>query len=210
MSEIQAIATNNYLLATQQEVSHDATLSGNGMADSPLGLASSAAEVIENVTANSGAWGGSALPISAGSGVKISLQNDTLTFSNDETILYSYTGSTKVSTGNLTEAATNFSLLRVTFREIYGSDNLVCGDLVGWIDMDMIDHNSKSGCSVISFQDGNTTGTIGLRYGTFELTSPTTFSGKQGYKAFTATAAAGGISNLWPIKVVGINRIAGA
>ena len=38
MSEINAIATNNYLLATQQEVSHDYTLSGNGTVDSPLGV----------------------------------------------------------------------------------------------------------------------------------------------------------------------------
>lgn len=39
MSEINAIATNNYLLATQQEVSHDNTLSGNGTSASPLGVA---------------------------------------------------------------------------------------------------------------------------------------------------------------------------
>jgi hypothetical protein len=38
MSEINAIATNNFLLATQQEVSHDNTLSGNGTVDSPLGV----------------------------------------------------------------------------------------------------------------------------------------------------------------------------
>lgn len=39
MSEpIQSIAQNNYILATQQEVSHDSSLSGNGMADSPLGV----------------------------------------------------------------------------------------------------------------------------------------------------------------------------
>jgi len=38
MSEINAIATNNYLLAAQQEVSHDNTLSGNGTVDSPLGV----------------------------------------------------------------------------------------------------------------------------------------------------------------------------
>ena len=38
MSEIQSIATNNYILATQQEVSHDSSLSGNGTVDSPLGL----------------------------------------------------------------------------------------------------------------------------------------------------------------------------
>lgn len=41
MSEpIQSIAQNNYILATQQEVSHDNTLSGNGTVDSPLGVAS--------------------------------------------------------------------------------------------------------------------------------------------------------------------------
>ena len=39
MSEpIQSIAQNNYILATQQEVSHDNTLSGNGTVDSPLGV----------------------------------------------------------------------------------------------------------------------------------------------------------------------------
>lgn len=38
MSEIQAIAQNNYILATQQEVSHDNSLSGNGTVDSPLGV----------------------------------------------------------------------------------------------------------------------------------------------------------------------------
>ena len=39
MSEpIQSIAQNNYILATQQEISHDNTLSGNGTVDSPLGV----------------------------------------------------------------------------------------------------------------------------------------------------------------------------
>ena len=36
--EIRAIAQNNYILTTQQEVSHDASLSGNGTVDSPLGV----------------------------------------------------------------------------------------------------------------------------------------------------------------------------
>lgn len=37
MSEpIQSIAQNNYILSTQQEISHDNTLSGNGTVDSPL------------------------------------------------------------------------------------------------------------------------------------------------------------------------------
>ena len=39
MSEpIQSIAQNNYILSTQQEISHDNTLSGNGTVDSPLGV----------------------------------------------------------------------------------------------------------------------------------------------------------------------------
>ena len=39
MSEpIQSISQGNYILATQKEVSHDNTLSGNGTVDSPLGV----------------------------------------------------------------------------------------------------------------------------------------------------------------------------
>ena len=39
MSEpIKSIAQNNYILSTQQEVSHDNTLSGNGTVESPLGV----------------------------------------------------------------------------------------------------------------------------------------------------------------------------
>ena len=39
MSEpIQSISQGNYILATQKEVSHDNTLSGNGTVESPLGV----------------------------------------------------------------------------------------------------------------------------------------------------------------------------
>ena len=39
MSEpIQSISQGNYILATQQEISHDNTLSGNGTVDSHLGV----------------------------------------------------------------------------------------------------------------------------------------------------------------------------
>ena len=43
----------------------------------------------DTVCANSGVWGGSALPISAGPGIKLELVNDTLVASTDETVLYS-------------------------------------------------------------------------------------------------------------------------
>ena len=42
----------------------------------------------DNVNTNSGVWGGSALPISAGPGVKLELVNNTLVVSNDETVLW--------------------------------------------------------------------------------------------------------------------------
>lgn len=38
MSAIRTIAQGNYILGTQQEVSHDNTLSGNGTVESPLGV----------------------------------------------------------------------------------------------------------------------------------------------------------------------------
>ena len=47
MSEpIQSIAQKNYILATQQEVSHDNTLSGNGTVESPLGVAGVPSDLI--------------------------------------------------------------------------------------------------------------------------------------------------------------------
>ena len=58
MSEINAIATNNYLLATQQEVSHDNTLSGNGTVDSPLGVVPGYNETV--------LWSGNTSQITAG------------------------------------------------------------------------------------------------------------------------------------------------
>ena len=51
-NEIKSIAQNNYILSTQQEVSHDNTLSGNGTVDSPLGVVNGYNEtVLYNSTA---------------------------------------------------------------------------------------------------------------------------------------------------------------
>ena len=43
---IRSISQNNYILATQQEVSHDNTLTGNGTPESPLGVANSSNETV--------------------------------------------------------------------------------------------------------------------------------------------------------------------
>lgn len=54
MSDIQSISQGNYILATQQEVSHDNTLSGNGTSSSPLGVVPGYNETV--------LWSGDATP----------------------------------------------------------------------------------------------------------------------------------------------------
>lgn len=65
------------------------------------------------VQTNSGSWGGSALPISAGPGIKVNLVDNTLVFSNDETLLWSgdEIGSAFTITAN--EPPTNFQYIYV-------------------------------------------------------------------------------------------------
>ena len=67
----------------------------------------------ETVSSNSGAWGGSALPVSAGNGVKISLQNDTLVFEADETILWEGTATSASWPITLSESTNNFKSFKI-------------------------------------------------------------------------------------------------
>jgi len=66
MSDIQSISQGNYVLATQQEVSHDNTLSGNGTADSPLGVVSGYNETV--------LWSGNTFSIGDGSRLSATAQ----------------------------------------------------------------------------------------------------------------------------------------
>ena len=71
---------------------------------------------IDNVSSNSGAWGGSALPISAGPGIKFEMVDNTLVASTDETVLYSgyeNVGNDGAATYNLTELPTNFNKIKI-------------------------------------------------------------------------------------------------
>ena len=65
----------------------------------------------DNVNTNSGVWGGEALPISAGPGIKVNLVDNTLVFSNDETVLWS--GADTTSTQTLSENITAFEEIKV-------------------------------------------------------------------------------------------------
>lgn len=74
-------------------------------------------DTINNVSANSGTWGGSALPISAGPGIKVDLVDNTLVFSNDETVLWSGGDLTIGATATLSETVKNFELFGVYGHE---------------------------------------------------------------------------------------------
>ena len=76
----------------------------------------------ETVSSNSGAWGGSALPISAGPGIKFEMINGTLVASTDETVLWEGTAFTPAGSQNpmlataaLSESITNFDKIRLDF-----------------------------------------------------------------------------------------------
>ena len=81
------------------------------------------------VQTNSGAWGGSALPISAGPGIKVNLVDNTLVFSNDETVLQDNIANS-AATFTLSEPAGNFDRLRLydsygTIAEVSGNNNRI-------------------------------------------------------------------------------------
>jgi len=68
---------------------------------------------IENVSSNSGAWGGSALPISAGPGIKFDMVNGTLVASTDETLLFSSDNKNGASAFSTSETIKNFERIAV-------------------------------------------------------------------------------------------------
>lgn len=62
----------------------------------------------DTVTAQSANWGGSALALSAGPGVKLEKVGNTLVASTDETVLWSGSANTTAFTGQLSEAISHF------------------------------------------------------------------------------------------------------
>jgi len=138
MSEINAIATNNYILQAPPPTATMFTTELEYDGDKISGYAGSAfkagtdlefgytdADTISSINnsaitdvslnnivqTNSGAWGGSALPVSAGEGVKIDYTNGMLVFKQDRTQLYS--GNSQITGFTASEPLTNFE--RVEF-----------------------------------------------------------------------------------------------
>ena len=160
-------------------------------------------DTITNVTTNSGAWGGSALPISAGPGIKVNLVDNTLVFSNDETLLWSgndFTpagGNNPVSTSvSLNENFNNFNQIRLDFSngEFFTESVL------------LTEPTTSRKCYIcVKKEQYNNDVFVGTHY---KFTSDTTLSG---YCSYGSTQNIGAMTGgYWGyggvVRVVGINR----
>ena len=149
----------------------------------------------------------SATTYQAGPGISITQPSEgTVRISNDETVLYS--GETNISTGTLSEPATNFNYLRVSFAEKAGGAAYPGGQLVSDLDINecLAGNNISSACAGLSYHELGTNVALGLRVGIFYLTSPTSFSSYHVEKQANSTAAANSIGNMFVTKVIGYGR----
>lgn len=180
---------------------------GNGMRGVTYGSIGRWDETHDTVSANSGAWGGSALPISAGQGVKFDIVNNTLVASTDETVLWSGVGSTTGSTINLSESLTHFEKYGLYYYIPYQETNQTYYQ----------EFMYKQGQNVFGIKTDGINSTIWRMYcdyGTMTDTSISLVSGRQGGVWLTASPQEivwydGSDRHHYITKVIGINRIVG-
>ena len=159
---------------------------------------------IDNVSANSGTWGGSALPISAGPGIKFDMVANTLVASIDETVLWSGNVSTTGVTCNLNDSFSSYKTIKVYSRVKNNSyDRSDCIKEITWPGADT-DHMY----AYIPMDNiASNTHTEEVMY---ISASQSAFSLLAGWKLVGVTQTTGLTAYDFNInKVVGINRITG-
>ena len=154
---------------------------------------------VSNVSANSGVWGGSALPISAGNGIKFEMVDGTLVASvtsTNETVLWSG----NALTGTLNESPWNFEKLGF---ETSGSLNSL-----QYNEFPAISGKNMMAMTTIGSESTEvwhfTPSQISFNGNTFTLKS-CDFYAKTSQTTFNSNAG----DHIKMIKVIGINRIAG-
>lgn len=168
---------------------------------------------INNVSANSGVWGGSALPISAGPGIKLEMIDNTLVFSNDETVLWDSNGtpvtmdSTKTTGVTLSENPFNYDRIRLywipwNYENIATSQNIDISVTEGRVTSSM----NRIGDVTQWTADDNTTFTFVLNC-MFDMSH---FYAKHvKYYSIGDWHTNSDMTHSMLYKIVGINRIAG-
>jgi hypothetical protein len=121
-----------------------------------IGLDTSASNAIETVIENSGAWGGAGLPISAGPGINVALENGVLMISKEEpTLLYSGTsGDARSGTFTLSESCYNFERIELTSMDV---NNYVIKQVADIPNSAFVNSNGTRGSWFNSVTDGNST-----------------------------------------------------
>ena len=181
----------------------------NGKADSSAlssyALSADVSGTVDLVSTQSANWGGSALALSAGPGVKLEKVGDTLVVaSTDETVLWSST--TTASSFTLSESISSFERVKVqgTFNAIRY-----------WADGDISGSTMFTFANMIYAQrveDGARLQQVGAAYTSTDGLSFTCRDGHNLYWSNTANSVGGGSTAAYPglYKVIGINRTAEA
>lgn len=208
-------------LASESEVSAIASSYAesavSGKADSSAlssyALSADVSGTVDLVSTQSANWGGSALALSAGPGVKLEKVGDTLVASTDETVLWSASGyvvgDASSQSITLTESPMNFNTIRV-----YGYRPLGTGTFGAAFSED-IDIQWLNSCAVNQFCCPYTINANGSFYvGCMGLSgiSSTTWTETGGWHSNLTVSSNGCTTGVYAHvhKIVGINRISEA
>ena len=116
---------------------------------SAFALSSDVSATVDLVGTQSANWGGSALALSAGPGVKLEKVGDTLVVSNDETVLF--TGESFSAT--LSESIKNFSRMYIEYGPTnyysapmawYNTEAFSANDVFGGVHLEFVEHNGSN------------------------------------------------------------------
>lgn len=179
----------------------DASSKADSSALSSYALSADVSGTVDLVSTQSANWGGSALALSAGPGVKLEKVGDTLVASTDETVLWSGACLTQGgAAATLSEAASNFDKIAV-----YAVPNP--GTASNYPQIFTYDGRCTIGAYMCPFMNSSLRGKFS--YGRWEITNGTSFNltdaaQTDSYPTLGFNSTYGGV-----IKVVGINRTAG-
>ena len=164
---------------------------------------------IENVSSNSGVWGGSALPVSAGPGIKLEMNNGVLVASTDETVLWETDQWAEHYPTSLTlsEDPQNFKEICV----LYGCYGATDGGNNVLNSISFMPNANRNGVIVLN---GVMRGATGLYYNVIDEWSginTTAWAWVNGKLNDFASTSLQPDNNKWcsPYKIIGINRVAG-
>lgn len=175
------------------------------------GSAFNDANLTDFVNTNSAAWGGSALPVSAGPGIKFEMVGDTLVASTDETVLFSSSPTTFTSAFTANETIANFDRIRVS-QMIFTDDEYITQNHDYNTEGILLTNKMNVGFTYVIDNGWKCWGSE-----KYHITNGTDFTMARAGRNFIGPNTTAGLGfndsmdgqNGWIYKVIGINRTAG-